>query len=224
MSTVTINGVSYTLPTHGFDAPWGEQQAALLNAIVTALNSLSSSTDILESSFIIPNTSGATNVTGLLFSSASVRSFQCEYNIHRSIVKAISAIATGAGTVQITTTGAHYLRTGDSVTLSGTNSTPTINSTYTVTVTGTTTFTISETVTVAGSAGAFTSYMSESGIILGCYDTASGWQISQMITDGDAQVALTINASGQIQSNSTVLVGSSHSGLMKFKASTLSVS
>jgi hypothetical protein len=60
----------------------------------------------------------------------------------------------------IATRGAHALETGDSVTLSSTDSTPAVNSTYTVTVTSDTTFTIPVNVTVQGSLN--------TGLISGC--------------------------------------------------------
>jgi hypothetical protein len=52
--------------------------------------------------------------------------------------------------------GAHNLNTGDSITISGSNSTPSIDGTYVVTVTSLTQFTIPTTVTVAGTAGTIT--------------------------------------------------------------------
>lgn len=57
----------------------------------------------------------------------------------------------------ITTTTAHGLTTGDSVTISGhSGSTPSINGTHTVTVTGATTFTIPVNVTAGGTGGTVT--------------------------------------------------------------------
>jgi hypothetical protein len=65
---------------------------------------------------------------------------------------AISSISATDPTV-VTTTTAHGLTTGDSVTISGSNSTPSINGTFTVTVITSTTFSITQAVTTAGTAG-----------------------------------------------------------------------
>lgn len=64
----------------------------------------------------------------------------------------ISSISVGNPTT-ITTIGPNNLTTGDSVTITGSNSTPSVNGTYTVTVTGSNTFTIPVDVTVAGNIG-----------------------------------------------------------------------
>lgn len=71
----------------------------------------------------------------------------------------------------ITTGIAHGLRTGDTVTIAGSNSTPTTDSTYTVTVTGARTFTIPVNVTVAGSAGNYTKVTFNTAVVDrgGCY-------------------------------------------------------
>lgn len=53
----------------------------------------------------------------------------------------------------VTTSTAHGRATGDTATITGSNSTPSINGTYTITVTGASTFTIPVNVTVAGTAG-----------------------------------------------------------------------
>jgi hypothetical protein len=67
----------------------------------------------------------------------------------------ISAISIHATTPTVTTTAPHGFRVGDVVTISGSNSTPTLNlSSFTIlTVPTDTTFTISATTTGAGSAG-----------------------------------------------------------------------
>ena len=68
----------------------------------------------------------------------------------------ISGLTISANTVAnptIITTERHNLDTGDSVTISGSNSTPTINGTHTVTRVSATTFSIAVNVTTAGTAG-----------------------------------------------------------------------
>lgn len=69
--------------------------------------------------------------------------------------KTISANTNVAATV-ITTTAAHGLVTGDTVTITGSNSTPLIDGTFVITKTATDKFTIPVTVTVAGTAGTVT--------------------------------------------------------------------
>ncbi|HLA65028.1 MAG TPA: hypothetical protein VK600_00435 [Candidatus Saccharimonadales bacterium] len=60
---------------------------------------------------------------------------------------------TAASPTVVTTTAAHGLVTGDTVLISGSNSTPLIDGTWTVTVLTTTTFSIPVNVTIAGTAG-----------------------------------------------------------------------
>lgn len=68
---------------------------------------------------------------------------------------AITGISIHA-TAPTITAAAHGLQTGDRATLSGTNSTPTIDGTYTVTRTGANTFTVATTTTGTGNAGTAT--------------------------------------------------------------------
>lgn len=88
-----------------------------------------------------------------------------EIYVRRAIETAINGLAgmnsivsssVAAATV-ITTTAAHGLTTGMTVTIVGhTGSIPSVDGTYVVTVTGVNTFTIPKTVTVAGTGGGFT--------------------------------------------------------------------
>jgi hypothetical protein len=72
------------------------------------------------------------------------------------VSSSISSIGLGTSST-ITTSANHGLTSSDSVTISGTNSTPSIDGTYSVTVTGTTTFTIpSPSVSITGSSGTIT--------------------------------------------------------------------
>ena len=68
----------------------------------------------------------------------------------------ISGLTISANTVAnptVITTERHHLTTGDSVMITGSNSTPAINATYTVTVLSDTTFSVPVNVTTAGTAG-----------------------------------------------------------------------
>jgi hypothetical protein len=72
------------------------------------------------------------------------------------VSSSISSIGLGTPST-ITTSANHGLTSSDSVTISGSNSTPSIDGTYSVTVTGTNTFTIpSPSVTIVGSSGTIT--------------------------------------------------------------------
>lgn len=75
----------------------------------------------------------------------------------RKISEDITAISAANPTV-VTTFRRHGLTTGDSVTLSGTNSTPSIDGTRTATVTGEFTYTVAVNVTVAGNVGQMVSH------------------------------------------------------------------
>jgi hypothetical protein len=90
---------------------------------------------------------GTNQVASIYVTSDNVTAPTTVYNI--------SAISTGSGTVTITT-NTNTLVTGQVVNITGTNSTPTINSSYVVTVLSSTQFTIAATVTVAGTAGSVT--------------------------------------------------------------------
>ena len=60
---------------------------------------------------------------------------------------------TAAGSAEVTTRSDHGLTTGDTVTIAGSNSTPSLDGSHTVTVTGTDTFTVAVTTSVAGDRG-----------------------------------------------------------------------
>lgn len=66
---------------------------------------------------------------------------------------AISAI--GVGNPAPVTSAGHQLRTGDKITISGSDSTPSIDGTHSITVTGTDTFTVPVNVTGAGTTGSW---------------------------------------------------------------------
>lgn len=74
---------------------------------------------------------------------------ECPY-----MIRSITGISTGSGSVTITTSGDHGLAVGMIVRLSGTNSTPNVNANYeVVSVPTSTTFTINATVSGAGTSG-----------------------------------------------------------------------
>lgn len=84
-TTVTISGETYNLPNANDNPPWGEDLSDLLSALVSAVNGLSSSNDISTTSFTLTNNqSSAANITGLNFSTSSVRSAIVNYSIYIS--------------------------------------------------------------------------------------------------------------------------------------------
>lgn len=80
---LTINGTTYNFPSSGQDPNWSESLIAWATALTDAFNSAIAGTgDILESSASIANnTSAATDVNGLLFTTSTVKSaivnYQC---------------------------------------------------------------------------------------------------------------------------------------------------
>jgi len=88
-------------------------------------------------------------------------------------VRTITNISVANPTV-VTTSANHNLVTGNIVTISGSNSTPTIDGVRTVTVLTGTTFTIPVDVTVAGSVGSVTTEFDISNFAYGNTSTASG--------------------------------------------------
>jgi hypothetical protein len=82
---VTINGTTYNLPQQGDSPPWGESLSDLIEALVSVANNTISTGDILTTSFAVANNiTSQTNVTGLLFDPAAVRSAVIEYSIYRA--------------------------------------------------------------------------------------------------------------------------------------------
>lgn len=82
---LTINGTTFNLPQQGDSPPWGNDLSDLIEALVSVANNSVSTGDILTTSFAIANnTTAQTNVTGLLFDPASVRSAIIEYSVYRT--------------------------------------------------------------------------------------------------------------------------------------------
>ena len=220
-TTVTIGSETHQIPLQGSDAPWGEELSALLEAMVDSINITNGASDITETSTVLLNTSGTKNVTGLAFNPATVRSAEISYNISRSIIKAISTIPTGSGSIQIDCTDKHDLFNGDTITIASSNSTPSIDGTYTITKVNDNSFTITiaSPVTVAGTTGSFTVQLVESGTMIANYGQ-QGWNVARF-KEGDAQVPIDFTSGGQAQYTPVVLEGTSHSGLIKFVAKAL---
>lgn len=219
--TIQIGSETYQLPIQGSSSPWGEELSDLIKAMAEAINTTSGAADITETSAPVTNVAGAKDIQGLAFDPAQVRSAEISYNISRTITKAISTIPTGTGTIQVTFTDKHNLFTGDTATLTGTNSTPSINGTYTVTKISDNIIeiTIANPVTVSGNTGTCSVQLVESGTLIVNYGQ-QGWQITRF-RQGDAGVDIDFTSGGQAQYNPDVLEGTSHSGLIKFIAKAL---
>lgn len=83
--TLTVNGTPYEYPQNGENPGWGEDATAWAQAVTDVLNNLQGPGDILPTSFTIAdNVTTFTNITGLAFSTTSVRSFEIEYNVFRN--------------------------------------------------------------------------------------------------------------------------------------------
>ena len=221
---VTVGNETYQLPLSGSGAPWGEELSDLINALVNAMNIVQGPQDIQETSATVLNTSGLKDITGLAFNVSTLRSAEISYNLSRKTTKAISAIPTGTGVIQIDCLTTHDLFTGDSITISDSDSTPAIDGVYVVTKINANSFTIDigvASVTVAGIAGAFDVQLVESGVWQLNYGQ-QGFSMSLSGVDiGAAQVVLDITSSGQAQYNPVVLEGTGHVGLIKFVAKAL---
>ena len=114
---------------------WTEFQAASI-AIVDS-----------KSSSAFPNTTSGINEMGVAVSD------QGAILVNGAAIS-ISSISAANPSV-ITTSSPHGLLSGQSITISGSNSTPLVNNSYVVTVLSPTTFSIPVNVTVSGSAGSF---------------------------------------------------------------------
>lgn len=221
---VTVGNESYQLPLAGASASWGEELSDLIDALVNAINIVQGPQDIQETAATILNTSGLKDITGLAFNTSTLRSAEISYNLSRKTTKAISAIPTGTGVIQIDCSDVHDLFTGDSITIASSNSTPSIDGVYTVTKVDANSFTIdigATNVTVAGTSGDFDVELVESGVWQLNYGQQGFAMTLSGVDVGNAQVLLDITSSGQAQYNPTVLEGTGHVGLIKFVAKAL---
>ena len=218
---VTIGSETFQLPIQGSSAPWGEELSDLIEAMVDSINTTNGAADITETSATILNTAGFKDIQGLAFDPTKVRSAEISYNISRTTIKTISSIPTGTGTIQIDCSDNHNLFTGDSIIISSSNSTPSIDGTYTVTKVDANSFTISiaNPVTVSGNAGTFPVQLVESGTLIINYGQ-QGWEVARY-RQGEAYVDIDYTTAGQAQYNPTVLDGTGHTGLIKFIAKAL---
>lgn len=84
MITLTINGIPYNYPEPGEDPAWGQDATGWAQAVTEALSTLVSEGDILDSVFTVQNNINVfSNINGLFFDPASIRSAEITYNIYR---------------------------------------------------------------------------------------------------------------------------------------------
>ena len=86
MSTkLVIHGTTYEYPDAGETPDWGNDAAEWAAAVTEALNLLVSSSDILQTSFVIANNQTAPElVRGLYFNPSQVRAANISYSIYRT--------------------------------------------------------------------------------------------------------------------------------------------
>ena len=81
---LTVNGVSYKYPDQGENPDWGQNAVDWAEAVTNIISTLSGSDDVQRTSFTIQNNVPTlTNVTGLAFSTGTVRSCFIDYSIYR---------------------------------------------------------------------------------------------------------------------------------------------
>jgi hypothetical protein len=97
-----VNNIPYLYPSDGQPPGWGEQATEWAQGVTDVLNDLLAPNDILETSFTIQNNIAvATNIAGLQFNTAQVRSATIHYSIYRTSTLNPSGKAE-SGTMEIT--------------------------------------------------------------------------------------------------------------------------
>jgi hypothetical protein len=82
--SLVINGNTYLFPTSGEDPNWAREVSGWATDVNLALNSITGTGDINESSFSIANNvSAAADINGLLLSGATVKAAIINYSCYR---------------------------------------------------------------------------------------------------------------------------------------------
>lgn len=82
--TLIVNNTPYNYPTSGDEPGWGGDATGWAEEVTGALNDLLGPNDILETAFNIENNQTVeTDITGLAFNTASVRSAVIDYSLFR---------------------------------------------------------------------------------------------------------------------------------------------
>lgn len=81
---LTVNNSVFAYPSPGDEPGWGESCTSWAVEVTEVLSSLLGPNDILQTSFNINNNvSTPTNITGLVFNTATVRGATIEYSVYR---------------------------------------------------------------------------------------------------------------------------------------------
>lgn len=128
--TLTVNNIPFNYPSNGDEPGWGGEATLWASEVTKVLSNILGPNDILETSFNIANDqTAATDVTGLIFDSGSVRSAIVDYSVYRRSDINISGNAeTGQMNLLYDNNAGWSLAIGDVVGNSGVN--------FTVTATG----------------------------------------------------------------------------------------
>jgi hypothetical protein len=82
--TLIVNNKPFSYPTKGDEPGWGSAATGWAEEVTSVLNDVIGPDDILESSFNVVNNQVAfTDVIGLIFNTASVRSAIVQYSVYR---------------------------------------------------------------------------------------------------------------------------------------------
>jgi hypothetical protein len=84
-TSLTIDNETFQYPEAGDSPGWGSEATDWAKKVTELLNNLQASDDITQSAFSIANNvSSFTNITGLAFSTATVRAATIEYSLYRT--------------------------------------------------------------------------------------------------------------------------------------------
>lgn len=227
-STIPIQIQSQIIqfPASGDSPNYAPAIIQFAQAVAAALELVVGPFDVAPQTFVMTSNAN-TNVSlpNLTFPPSDVQGAIIQYSVLRQTMGAsvsISNISVGNPTT-ITTLSPHGLLTGDSTTISGSNSTPSVNGTYIVTVTGTNTFTIPVDVTIAGNTGLLSGslILSQTGQLIINYNssfpTNQKWAISNDFV-GNAQTTFTITDVGQLQFSTVLMSGPNYTGSVVYQA------
>jgi len=153
-------------------------------------------TVVFASTNSTPNIDGLRTVTRITDNTFSVPVNVTVAGTAGTFKPAITNISVANPTV-ITTGVAHGLKTGDTVTIAGSNSTPAVDSTYTVTVLTARTFSVPVNVTVQGTAGNYSKTTFYSSVLDRGQSTGGGALIVQSLI-GTATNTATANIQGSV--------------------------
>jgi hypothetical protein len=114
-----INNTPYNYPTAGDEPGWGSDATGWASAVTDVLSDILGPDDILETAFNVANNQTSfTDVTGLAFNSASVRSAEISYSIFR-VSTANPSGHTETGIIQLTYDNGFSINQGNTLGTSG---------------------------------------------------------------------------------------------------------